>query len=357
MAHAATSAARKSTRVAWIDGAKGLGMLAVYFGHFVESFAGLNAPGAATQMRWIYTFHIPLFFFLSGLVQRPPRDGFGRFVARRAVRLLVPVVTFNAIGMVLWVVVMLGSGASVSGVLDGVRDGWTRFGLEGLPVWSTVTWFLTALFVVEIVHAAVRPLLRTDLAVVLAALVFVAATWGLAEGGLMSNPWYLRSALAGLVFYELGVLVARRRWLHDGGRPRAILVCAAALAIFVATVGLNPIPIPLMVAGWLGDVPLFFVAATAGTLAVAALARTLPAWRPLVAVGAVTLPLLGLNGVLVKLVNLPLARGLLGIADAPSAWYVAAACAAYTVLALALLVPVARLLERRLPFLVGRPRR
>lgn len=45
-------------RVEWIDMAKGIGLLFVFLGH-------LKTPFLAT---WIYTFHMPLFFFLSGLV-------------------------------------------------------------------------------------------------------------------------------------------------------------------------------------------------------------------------------------------------------------------------------------------------
>ena len=48
----------KSNRILWIDAAKGIGLLCVILGH-------LGVPYLSTL---VYTFHMPLFFFLSGIV-------------------------------------------------------------------------------------------------------------------------------------------------------------------------------------------------------------------------------------------------------------------------------------------------
>ena len=45
-------------RIAWIDVAKFLGMFAIYLGHFG------NFAGKAYQ--YVFTFHVPLFFLISG---------------------------------------------------------------------------------------------------------------------------------------------------------------------------------------------------------------------------------------------------------------------------------------------------
>lgn len=66
-------------RYAWIDVAKGYGILFVMWAHLINE--GLN--------RWIYSFHMPLFFFLSGHVFHT-RYPFGEFVKRKAKTLLVP---------------------------------------------------------------------------------------------------------------------------------------------------------------------------------------------------------------------------------------------------------------------------
>ena len=59
----------------WLDVAKGIGMIAVVFGHSLGGI--LDMPGYAhipilrEIFLAIYVFHMPLFFFLSGLMVRP----------------------------------------------------------------------------------------------------------------------------------------------------------------------------------------------------------------------------------------------------------------------------------------------
>ncbi len=56
-------------RYTQIDYAKALGILLVVFGHFVEEFnkKTLGSELGNYVFNWIYSFHMPLFFILSGL--------------------------------------------------------------------------------------------------------------------------------------------------------------------------------------------------------------------------------------------------------------------------------------------------
>ncbi len=66
-------------RIAWIDMAKGYGMFAVIIAHICSG----------PLHSWIYTFHMPLFFFLSGYVFSN-KDKFDVFIKKKAKSLLVP---------------------------------------------------------------------------------------------------------------------------------------------------------------------------------------------------------------------------------------------------------------------------
>lgn len=61
-----------STRIAWIDAARGLLIVLVVVGHAIIGIvdAGLtNKDGLLAELnKYIYTFHMPAFFFLSGLL-------------------------------------------------------------------------------------------------------------------------------------------------------------------------------------------------------------------------------------------------------------------------------------------------
>lgn len=348
-------------RLDWLDGAKGMGMLLVFYGHFVESFLRLAVPAAYLQMKWVYAFHMPVFFFLSGWLYRRTDSGYGTFALRRARRLLVPVVFFNVLGMALWTAVGFALGLfDGAGWAAAAGEGWLRFVREGVPAWSVVMWFLVALFLVELWHEAVARIHAGTLGALVSLVLGAGATWLLVARGVDTNPWYVRSALAGIVFYEAGVLV-RRSGLPDSLSPPArwlgLLGAFAVLMLtFQANTGPFPadLPVVMMVLGSLGDVPLFFVTGLAGVMAVLLLARAVGGARVLAVVGRYSLPLLGLNGLLLLLVNIPLARELVVSLDVTGPLEVAAATAAYTVVSLAACLPIAWALERFLPLAVGR---
>lgn len=48
-------------RVAWLDVARAIGIYAIYLGHFGEE--------AGPAYRFVFQFHVPLFFFLSGCAE------------------------------------------------------------------------------------------------------------------------------------------------------------------------------------------------------------------------------------------------------------------------------------------------
>ena len=76
-------------RIEWIDVAKGLGMVLVIYGHLLLSeglWVAIN--------RAIYSFHMPMYFVLSGYVVHPRRTTFGSFVKGQAYKLLIPAAVF-----------------------------------------------------------------------------------------------------------------------------------------------------------------------------------------------------------------------------------------------------------------------
>jgi fucose 4-O-acetylase-like acetyltransferase len=77
----------RSGRIDWIDMAKGYGILFVIFAHLGVRYIG----------SWIYTFHMPLFFFLSGYVFSTKYD-FKTFVKRRYESIIIP---YFSLGIVL----------------------------------------------------------------------------------------------------------------------------------------------------------------------------------------------------------------------------------------------------------------
>lgn len=118
------------TRIAWLDIAKGLGVLLVVIGHFWYNclFPIVN------QM--IYSFHVPMFFILSGFVFKKGNLRFGSFAVSKSKRLLLP--TF--IYLLLDVLLFLYIGTPYITVLKGY------FFFEGICLYNAPCWYFFTLF-------------------------------------------------------------------------------------------------------------------------------------------------------------------------------------------------------------------
>lgn len=57
-----------STRIAWLDVARGYGMFLVFYGHLAEQLSKGSFPEAFEQFKFIYSFHMPMFFVFAGLL-------------------------------------------------------------------------------------------------------------------------------------------------------------------------------------------------------------------------------------------------------------------------------------------------
>lgn len=164
----------------WIDVAKGLGMVLVVLGH-------MSIPKGLEQ--FIYSFHVPLFFFVSGFLHR---DNFsGQWCLRKLDALLL--------GYVLWGALEIATcswakGESASPLLHGYLLG------NG----AGVSWFLMSLLVVELLGGGIVRLLG-------------ARAGGLCEGAVLlavagAGVWVERSAVQS-VLMSCSVLPALALWL------------------------------------------------------------------------------------------------------------------------------------------------
>lgn len=82
-----------SQRIQWIDIARGIAILLVVLGHCIGN---LEDP----VNRVILAFHMPLFFFLSGLCAKDTVEPINCFLKKKLLTLLVPQMTLGMLNTV-----------------------------------------------------------------------------------------------------------------------------------------------------------------------------------------------------------------------------------------------------------------
>ncbi|EUJ29371.1 acyltransferase [Listeria cornellensis FSL F6-0969] len=80
-------------RLHWIDNLRGFGMILVVWGH-------MNIPIALETI--IYSFHMPLFFFISGYLYKKNNNSFKEVVKKKATVLLIPYFFFRDTVFAFW---------------------------------------------------------------------------------------------------------------------------------------------------------------------------------------------------------------------------------------------------------------
>ena len=220
----------------FIDVAKGLGILFIVLGHVVPN---------AWMNQILYSFHVPLFFILSGFTYQCKSDK-KRFYVSKGKRLLIPYFVFAVISIVIFFVmakiVHISEDARILPNLAGMLYGNSN---TGYMMWNRPLWFLPCLFCSFVFLDSFETVIRNlpSGKKNLFRLGFILGMWAL---GLILNcclvewnlPFHLESAVFLVGFSEVGVLLswivkqcAITETIHKENRIPALLGAVALLVI------------------------------------------------------------------------------------------------------------------------------
>ena len=355
-----------------IDIARCYAMALVFYGHFIEEVMLLKNPVAASQYKFIYSFHMVLFIVLAGYVARENTIGMsiGRFVADRFSKRLVPFIFFTLLMMVP-PIFLPGKFfnldlPSFQGYLQGLIA--TVF---GLPLFCVPSWFLLLIIGVEIVHYIVfRFLKESDNRILAAALVFYVAGYYLNLRLDIFNPlkgrtvgwnyFFIHEAITLYSFYLVGIYL-RRHKVFSKQLPLKAAVSGALAGLLLVALLYNQNKGPfnfhvydavVIIFASHGHVVLFPFTALAGCLMVLCLASLVKVPKLVFYLGRNTLVLMCLNGIFYHYINPSLAAWLLD-ACGGSAATVTLAGLVTTITSLVLCVPLVYGFNRYTPGLVG----
>lgn len=187
-------------RLDWLDTVKAIGIFLVYIGH-------CDIPSVYP---YIYMFHMPLFFIVSGLcwnVERNKNIVFGEFVKKKFNSYIIPYFNICLICLILLGIpeAFMQYGASsdftnrIGKYLFGIVL--SRGNTEWIPHCSPV-WFLTCLFCAEILMWLI---MKTKKEWAQYLLVIMAAVLGYVTSLTVKLPWNLDSAFTASPLLFVGI--------------------------------------------------------------------------------------------------------------------------------------------------------
>lgn len=167
-------------RLEYIDIMRGIAILLVVFEHCIAS---LNEPLA----RFILSFHMPLFFFISGFCMKP--IGGGNWYIKKAKAILIPQITLGVVSIIsiLLFDVLLKKSISIS---------------EVNYLHSFGGWFLITLFLMEMILGPIITFVKNRIFIVIIALSFC-LLFCLVRN---TDIQYIQQTLAAVIFGLLGFL-------------------------------------------------------------------------------------------------------------------------------------------------------
>lgn len=190
-------------RFQWADIAKGIGIILVVFAHTL--IPKLRETSDTIRFIWIfiYNFHMPLFFFISGYLFENHIEKYqnkGKFILGKAKLLMLPYLVFSVFAYS--VIIMAMKIPSLAGILSG--GGYKISGIKetalGILFYFNHAdrhlWFVYSLFIVFTVNILLKDIMKKPAVIVLLAALYVSKAF-------IRYPAILDYTASDLVFFSL----------------------------------------------------------------------------------------------------------------------------------------------------------
>lgn len=164
----------KKERLTYLDVAKGIGILLVVIGHV---YAFNRQIVDRFFVIWLYSFHMPLFFIISGmLIAYKDEKDIWKFVKKRIKGILIPYVFFSIFSIIVFAIV---NDFNREVFVQNVKATICGVGIDTL-------WFLPALFFGEVIFFVLRNLLKNKYVIcIISAIIYTLGNFMMKDYGLI----------------------------------------------------------------------------------------------------------------------------------------------------------------------------
>lgn len=246
-------------RFLWVDIAKCIGIYLMIIGHgpLLEDTFGRIV---------IYSFHMPLFFSLSGYLYKP--TSFRETIKKDWQRLLIPYLYLNTIGLIFWIICHPFE-INAESILSRIFAVFLGLGYNTsyfIPV-LTPTWFIIALFLIRIVMSLV--IKHISYAIILSIIVSLILT------NTYDTLLPIDSAIMALPFFCFGYIARTSTYyIFNKSNTRLIVYMLLSFLLLLIVSYLNG-RVDICTAKYGSNIFLFYIGGILGTITICIISKFL----------------------------------------------------------------------------------
>jgi fucose 4-O-acetylase-like acetyltransferase len=196
----------KNERILWVDFAKVIGIWLVYLGHsHVSPMVG----------QYIYSFHMPLFFFISGYLEK--KRAFKESIIHGMKTLIVPYILLYLLLFISWIPSRilyhpeLFEGQSNINILlvypmIGIISGF-GINIKNTTVIFRASWFLITLFYIKLIHSIVTSILKNRMIMYLLSNIPILGVFFVLNHFEINDVLYAQRVMIAFPFFSLGYYI------------------------------------------------------------------------------------------------------------------------------------------------------
>lgn len=238
-------------RILWLDVLKGIGIITVIISHCFIPETFLN--------KYLYSFHMPLFFFASGYLFKKKK--IGNFLIGRYKNLIIPYFLFSIISLCLFFLtanigdVKIPQSEQLKKILgvfygNGIND----------YMFNITIWFLLCLFIVEFIFQLIMEFTNSTISLIVILILFSIIGYLDSKFMTIRLPWSIDVAFTGIVFYGIGYLFKGKKYEITNYQKIPLILLLVSISLvscyFNAKVDMNH--------NELGNFILFYLSALSG---------------------------------------------------------------------------------------------
>lgn len=335
-------------RIDWIDNAKALAIILVVIGH-----AGI--PVLINS--YILSFHMPLFFVVSGFLYNEDKYSsvpLIEYAKKRFKRLIVPYLWFSVATVMLSTVIQYIVKGKLISLVYPILSILLCTNIKNSDMIESVLWFLPCIFVVELLFVSFRKFTKSNAITIVFVIMLSIISYILSITIGHKIPFTIDIAFFALLFYGIGFVLKKEALLFmsniSDSKRKAIMVALIGFSISLLSVYMNSSNL-LMYINQYGNYFWTIIGAFGGVI-------TWLSISTMFTVNAVTL-FFSKNSLLVFVIHLKILfisnRVIANFNNIIHAngWVILVNSLLNALIVLLILIPIIKIVDRYLPFLMG----